>query len=72
MLDWLRRLLGVRSPSLYGMTQEEWEECGRLLQEGFEEGFASVKETCTAFQIDTNKAIEEIINSEKQSPPGCE
>ena len=70
MLNWLRRMFGVHSPSLHGMSQEEWEECGILLQEGFEEGFASVKETCTAFQMDTNKAIEEIIISEKQSPPG--
>ena len=70
MLNWLRRLFGVHSPSLHWMTQEEWEERGSLLQEGFEEGFASVKERCAASQMDTNKAIEEIINSEKQSPPG--
>ena len=65
MVNWLRRLLGVHSPSLHGMTQAECAECGRLLQEGFEEGYSSVKEKCAAFQMDTRKAIEEVINSEK-------
>ena len=72
MLNWLRRMFAVRSPSRFGMTKEEWVECGKRMQEGFEEGYASVKEKCAAFQMDVEKAVGETINSEKQSPPGCE
>ena len=62
MLNLLRQLLAVRSPSRWGMTKREWEECGRLMQEGFEEGFKSVHEKCTAFKEDTVESIEAIIN----------
>ena len=62
MLNLLRRLFAVRSPSRFGMTAREFEECGRLMQEGFEEGFKSVHEKCTAFEHDTVKSIEAIIN----------
>ena len=72
MLNLLRQLFGVRSPSRFGMSKREWEECGKQMQQGFEEGYKGVYEKCTTFKMDMEKDIEEIINSEKQSPPGCE
>ena len=71
MLNLLRRLLGVRSPSMWGMTKEEWVECGKLMQEGFAEGIARTREIGAEFQIAFNQSIEDAMNSAEQSPP-CE
>ena len=69
MLNRLRQMLRVHSPSRLGMTQREWEECGKRMQEGFEEGWAETKERCSAFEREIEQAIEK-IKSEIQSPPG--
>ena len=62
MLNLLRQLLAVRSPSRWGMTQEEWVECGKIMQEGFEEGIAATRGRGVAFQIAFNQSIEDAIN----------
>lgn len=38
LIRWLKKILGIHSPSRHGMSEKEWTELGKQMKKGFDEG----------------------------------